>query len=78
LVLLPRAPLHYLPTLDIRTSSDPLISWTELRGLVLAIGHSCWGISNTLATGKAVSELFIDGKVSCMDMASLDPRRRIR
>ncbi|CZR68178.1 uncharacterized protein PAC_18077 [Phialocephala subalpina] len=65
----------YLPTLDVGASSDPLVGHTELAGLVLATGHSCWGISNAPATGKAISELIIDGKVSCMDVASLDPRR---
>ncbi|KAF8853013.1 fad NAD binding oxidoreductase [Acephala macrosclerotiorum] len=65
----------YLPTLDIRASSDPLVGQTDVAGLVLATGHSCWGISNAPATGKAISELIIDGKVSCMDIASLDPRR---
>jgi glycine/D-amino acid oxidase-like deaminating enzyme len=65
----------YLPTLDIGASSDPLVGHTELAGLVLATGHSCWGISNAPATGKAISELIIDGKVSCMDVASLDPRK---
>ena len=65
----------YLPTLDVGASSDPLVGHTELAGLVLATGHSCWGISNAPATGKAVSELILDGKVSCMDVASLDPRR---
>ena len=65
----------YLPTLDIGASSDPLVGHTELAGLVLATGHSCWGISNAPATGKAISELIIEGKVSCMDMANLDPRR---
>jgi glycine/D-amino acid oxidase-like deaminating enzyme len=65
----------YLPTLDVGASSDPLVGHTELAGLLLATGHSCWGISNAPATGKAISELIIDGKVSCMDVASLDPRR---
>ncbi|KAE9366445.1 FAD dependent oxidoreductase [Stipitochalara longipes BDJ] len=65
----------YLPTLDVGGTSDPLVGQTELAGLVLATGHSCWGISNAPATGKAVSELIINGSVSCMDIASLDPRR---
>ena len=65
----------YLPTLNIGARSDPLVGQTELAGLVLATGHSCWGISNAPATGKAISELIIDGKVSCMDVASLDPRK---
>jgi glycine/D-amino acid oxidase-like deaminating enzyme len=65
----------YLPALKIGASSDPLVGHTELAGLILATGHSCWGISNAPATGKAMSELIIDGNVSCMDVASLDPRR---
>ena len=64
----------YLPMLDIGASSDPLVGYTELAGLVLATGHSCWGISNAPATGKVISELIMDGKVSCMEVASLDPK----
>lgn len=65
----------YLPVLDIGDSNDPLIGQTELAGLVLATGHSCWGISNATGTGKAISELIFDGKISCMDVSSLHPRR---
>jgi glycine/D-amino acid oxidase-like deaminating enzyme len=65
----------YLPTLDVGASSDPLVGQTGLAGLILATGHSCWGISNAPATGKVVSELIMDGKVSCMDVANLDPKR---
>ncbi|KAG0646363.1 oxidoreductase [Hyphodiscus hymeniophilus] len=42
----------YLPVVDIGASNDPLIGQTELAGLVLATGHSCWGISNATGTGK--------------------------
>jgi glycine/D-amino acid oxidase-like deaminating enzyme len=65
----------YLPVLDIGDSNNPLVGQTELAGLVLATGHSCWGISNATGTGKAISELIFDGKISCLDAANLDPRR---
>lgn len=64
----------YLPVMDIKAGNDPLVGHTELAGLVLATGHSCWGISNAPGTGKAVSELVFDGLISCVDSASLDPR----
>jgi len=65
----------YLPVLDIGASNGPLVGPTELAGLALATGHSCWGISNAPGTGKAISELIFDGQIRCIDAASLDPRR---
>jgi len=67
----------YLPVLDVGASNDPLIGHTELEGLLLATGHSCWGISNAPGTGKAISELVFEGRISCIDASALDPRRRI-
>lgn len=64
----------YLPMMDVGGSSDPLIGRTELRGLLLAAGHSGWGISNAPATGKIISELIFDGEVSCTEAGDLDPR----
>jgi glycine/D-amino acid oxidase-like deaminating enzyme len=68
----------YLPVLDIGASNNPLIGFTELAGLALATGHSCWGISNAPGTGKAISELILDGQITCLDTTSLEtlnPRR---
>lgn len=70
----------YLPTLNLGASSNPLIGYTELGGLALATGHSCWGISNAPGTGKAISELIFDGHINCLDSAtleSMDPRRSL-
>jgi glycine/D-amino acid oxidase-like deaminating enzyme len=64
----------YLPVLNVGASNDPLVGRTELAGLVLATGHSCWGISNAPGTGKAISELIFEGQISCINAASLDPR----
>jgi glycine/D-amino acid oxidase-like deaminating enzyme len=65
----------YLPTLDVGGSGGPLIGETDVEGLILAAGHSCWGILNAPATGKVVSELILDGVVTCADVGSLDPRK---
>jgi len=64
----------YLPMLDTKAGTDPLVGRTELSGLVLATGHSCWGIAHAPGTGKAVSELVFDGHISCVDAVNLDPR----
>jgi glycine/D-amino acid oxidase-like deaminating enzyme len=64
----------YLPALGIGKTSNPLVGQTSLAGLVIATGHSCWGISHAPATGKAISELLLDGKVTCTDITNLDPR----
>ncbi|KAH9947780.1 FAD dependent oxidoreductase [Amylocystis lapponica] len=43
------------------------------RGLVIATGHTCWGICNAPGTAKAVAELVMDGKISCANLQKLDP-----
>lgn len=68
----------YLPVLDGSSNNDPVIGNSELEGLVLATGHSCWGISNAPGTGKAISELILEGRISCMDTATLELARTIR
>ncbi|SCW02752.1 LAFE_0F13498g1_1 [Lachancea fermentati] len=63
----------YLPVLNVPTSSGPLIGETNLEGLYVASGHSCWGINNAPATGKIMSELLLDGEVKSADISALDP-----
>ena len=65
----------YLPVIDSQFSNSPLIGNSELKGLLIATGHSCWGISNAPGTGKAISELVFEGEISCVDALSLDPRK---
>ena len=38
-------------------------------------GHNCWGILWAPVSGKAMSELLIDGKASCVDLRAFDPAR---
>jgi hypothetical protein len=45
-------------------------------GCYCATGHSCWGILNGPATGKALAELITDGEVSCLDLRPFAPMRR--
>lgn len=65
----------YLPTIEPSMSNDPLVGYTGLEGLLLATGHSCWGILNAPATGKILSELIFDGEASCVRASNLDPRK---
>lgn len=64
----------YLPTVE-GGSQGPLIGPTRIKGLLLAAGHSCWGIQNGPATGKLISELIFDGKALSANIESLDPRK---
>eukprot|EP00286_Rhodomonas_abbreviata_P000103 CAMPEP_0181291678 /NCGR_PEP_ID=MMETSP1101-20121128/2098_1 /TAXON_ID=46948 /ORGANISM="Rhodomonas abbreviata, Strain Caron Lab Isolate" /LENGTH=377 /DNA_ID=CAMNT_0023396091 /DNA_START=159 /DNA_END=1289 /DNA_ORIENTATION=- len=41
----------------------------------LAAGHNCWGILWGPVTGLAMSELILDGKAKCVDLAPFDPSR---
>lgn len=65
----------YLPVMDAGVRSDPLIGHTHVEGLLLATGHGCWGILNAPATGKVITELIMDGEVSCIEVGNLDPRK---
>eukprot|EP00172_Hildenbrandia_rubra_P001843 Plantae.Rhodophyta-Hildenbrandia_rubra.ctg246.p1 GENE.Plantae.Rhodophyta-Hildenbrandia_rubra.ctg246~~Plantae.Rhodophyta-Hildenbrandia_rubra.ctg246.p1 ORF type:complete len:375 (+),score=63.82 Plantae.Rhodophyta-Hildenbrandia_rubra.ctg246:5239-6363(+) len=44
----------------------------------ICTGHSCWGILNSPATGKAMAELVIDGKSSIVDLDPFSPSRFAR
>ena len=63
----------YLP--NVETRGGPLIGQTGITGLLLASGHTCWGICNSAATGKLMSEFVFDGKAESANISSLDPRR---
>eukprot|EP00802_Teleaulax_amphioxeia_P017324 Tamp_17476.p1 GENE.Tamp_17476~~Tamp_17476.p1 ORF type:complete len:432 (+),score=100.34 Tamp_17476:120-1298(+) len=41
----------------------------------MAAGHNCWGILWAPVTGKAISELILDGKSSCVDLSAFNPGR---
>lgn len=64
----------YLPTVE-GGAQGPLIGPTRIKGLLLAAGHSCWGIQNGPATGKLISEFIFDGKALSASIESLDPRK---
>ncbi|KAF8472476.1 FAD dependent oxidoreductase [Kalaharituber pfeilii] len=66
----------YLPIVNIG-GLGPLIGETGIEGLLLASGHSCWGINNAPATGVILSEIVFDGKAKSADIRSMDPRRVI-
>lgn len=65
----------YLPIVNIGGSGGPLIGETGTEGLLLASGHSCWGINNAPATGVIISEIIFDGKAKSADIRTMDPRR---
>jgi len=67
----------YLPNVRERNSrggNGPIIGKTKVGGLVLAAGHTCWGIQNSAGTGKLVSEIVWDGKATSADIRTLDPK----
>ena len=41
----------------------------------VACGHTCWGILNAPATGKALAELIARGAAAAVDLAPFDPQR---
>lgn len=64
----------YLPNVEGR-GGGPLIGETSVEGLLMGAGHTCWGIQNGPGTGKILSELAWEGKVSSAQIGSLDPRK---
>lgn len=63
----------YLPLVS--NGGGPLIGHTGIRGLFLASGHTCWGIQNSCATGKLISEFVFEGEAKSANISSLDPRK---
>ncbi|KAL2068313.1 hypothetical protein VTL71DRAFT_16411 [Oculimacula yallundae] len=63
----------YLPSVE--GGGGPLIGETGIRGLYIATGHTCWGIQNSCATGKLMSEFIFEGGAKSADIRELDPRR---
>ena len=47
----------------------------QVPGLVVAAGHSCWGILQGPATGEAVAELLVLGAASHVDLRPFCPGR---
>ncbi|KAI0459152.1 FAD dependent oxidoreductase [Xylaria acuta] len=43
------------------------------KGLIVAAGHTCWGIQNAPGTGKLVSEIIFDGKAKSARLGACDP-----
>lgn len=64
----------YLPNVQ-AASGGPLIGETGVKGLLMAAGHTCWGIQNGPGTGKLISEFVFDCKAKSANIASLDPRK---
>lgn len=64
----------YLPNVQ-AASGGPLIGETGVKGLLMAAGHTCWGIQNGPGTGKLISEFVFDGKAKSANIGNLDPRK---
>ncbi|GAA5858109.1 hypothetical protein JCM8547_005654 [Rhodosporidiobolus lusitaniae] len=57
-------------------SGDPVIGWIDGvgdKGVLVASGHSCWGICNGPGTGQVVAELLLEGKAKSANISSLRP-----
>lgn len=65
----------YLPSVQSRFVQGPLIGQTGVKGVVLAAGHTCWGIQNGPGTGKLVSEIVFEGEAKSAKIKNLDPRQ---
>ena len=65
----------YLANVQSRIAQGPLIGNTHVKGVILAAGHTCWGIQNGPGTGKIVSELVLEGVAKSAKINSLDPRQ---
>lgn len=66
----------YLP--QVEYGNGPLIGPTRTKGVWLSSGHTCWGVSNSPATGKLMSEYIFDGKAKSANISALDPRETTR
>ncbi|KAI0703045.1 FAD dependent oxidoreductase [Cytidiella melzeri] len=65
----------FLPVVDI--GGGPIIGEASAiaKDLIIATGHTCWGICNAPGTAKAIAELILEGQISCGNLKSLHPSR---
>jgi len=63
----------YLPHLS--AGDGPLIGETGIKGLWMATGNTCWGIQNSCATAKLMSEFIFEGQAKSARIETLNPRR---
>ena len=47
----------------------------NIQGAYMSAGHNCWGILWAPVSGKAMSELIVDGEASCVDLRPFNPGR---
>jgi glycine/D-amino acid oxidase-like deaminating enzyme len=67
----------YLPEVtsaNKKKGRGPIVGEAKIKGLVIATGHTCWGIQNSAGTGKVVSEIVWDGKATSADISELSPQ----
>eukprot|EP01033_Poteriospumella_lacustris_P013323 gene13323-9545_t len=50
----------------------------DTTNVYLSTGHNCWGILWAPVSGLAMSELVMDGRAACVDLAPFDPRRLLQ
>ena len=66
----------YLPH---STDGVPIIGHvSHVPGLMVAAGHSCWGILQGPATGEAVAEMIVHGQSKHVDLTCFSPDRFFR
>jgi len=63
----------YLP--NVSTGGGPIIGETNVKGLFIAAGHTCWGIQNAPGTGKLISEIIWEGSAKSANISSLSPKK---
>ncbi|KAG9235394.1 FAD dependent oxidoreductase [Amylocarpus encephaloides] len=64
----------YLPLVDSDSDRGPIIGKTGVPGIFIATGHTCWGVQNSCATGKLMSEFVFDSKAISADVTGSDPK----
>ncbi|KAF2742923.1 FAD dependent oxidoreductase [Sporormia fimetaria CBS 119925] len=62
----------YLP--NVEGGGGPLVGETNVKGLFIGAGHTCWGIQNAPGTACVLSEMIWEGVVRSAGCAELDPR----
>ncbi|KAH9887000.1 FAD dependent oxidoreductase [Cubamyces lactineus] len=65
----------FLPVVSV--GGGPIVGEAKevAEGLVVATGHTCWGICNAPGTAKAIAELVLEGKIKCANLNKLKPSR---
>ncbi|KAH8716871.1 FAD dependent oxidoreductase [Phaeosphaeriaceae sp. PMI808] len=60
----------YLPYVEGKREGPIVGETSGVKGLLVGVGHSCWGVQNGPGTGRCLGEIVWEGRVGCAEITN--------